>query len=219
MKPNIKTLLALIYKLFLKITSRKKIKRIILYYHGINAEERFSFDQQMRYLANHCNVVSLEKITDFNFTSNNNIVAITFDDAFANLISNAIPVLIELNLPATIFAPMANLSDTPNWNIHNNNCLDKQQVIMTENQLKELDEIGFNIQSHTMTHTKLQECTEDILSYEIGESKERLESVLDHEINAISYPHGVYTTSVIKKVKEAGYTYGYTILPKCVKKR
>ena len=68
------------------------------------------FAQQMMHLASHYNVVSMETAYDSIINSNRlpkRAVLITFDDAYADFIDIAWPVLKNLELPATVFVPTA----------------------------------------------------------------------------------------------------------------
>jgi peptidoglycan/xylan/chitin deacetylase (PgdA/CDA1 family) len=68
------------------------------------------FDQQMRYLAKHYQVVSLEAVLEAAEKGTclpKRAVLITFDDAYFDFTMYAWPILKRLRLPATIFVPTA----------------------------------------------------------------------------------------------------------------
>jgi peptidoglycan/xylan/chitin deacetylase (PgdA/CDA1 family) len=69
-----------------------------------------TFDQHMRYLAGHYQVVSLEEVFDAVEKGTclpNRAVLITFDDAYCDFTKYAWPILKQFRLPATIFVPTA----------------------------------------------------------------------------------------------------------------
>jgi hypothetical protein len=49
--------------------------------------------------------------------------------------------------------------------------------------------------------------------FELKESKQALETILSHEVNAVSYPHGAYNSNVCEAAKQAGYEQAFTIQP------
>jgi peptidoglycan/xylan/chitin deacetylase (PgdA/CDA1 family) len=69
-----------------------------------------TFEMHMRYLAAHCRVVPLGELLQALKSSTpvqDSTTVITFDDGWRDNFDSALPVLRELNLPATIFLPTA----------------------------------------------------------------------------------------------------------------
>lgn len=212
---KIEYLVSIFYYFFLKLIFCKR-PQVILYYHGVTKEQRPQFIKQMEYLSSYYKVVPLSKFVDGigNFTEGE--VAITFDDAFVNLIDNVLPVLKNNSLSASIFVPVSYLASLPGWKISDGN-QDKKEMVMTAEELLECERAGMEIYSHTLNHPYLTELDDSKLKDEIFRSKELLEGILQHEVTMISYPHGDYNEQVIKIVCEAGYKAGFTIEPKTVK--
>lgn len=74
-------------------------------------------------------------------------------------------------------------------------------------QIKELDAMGFEIGSHTMSHPQdLKKLYEDDLFYEIVNSKDMLETVLGKTVSKFCYPRGRCDERVLAMVRKAGYT-------------
>ena len=92
---------------------------IILLYHGVTGEapvglrnhsgkhlQAEAFDRQMRYLREYCHPVSLRTLVELMASGRplpERTVAVTFDDAFANVFHRAYPVLARYQVPATLF--------------------------------------------------------------------------------------------------------------------
>lgn len=210
-KDFIKVLLALLYACYLSIKYRGNYK-VIVYYHGISSRNVDRFRKQINYLEKECKIVKLSEILNEIHSKDKKVIAITFDDAFENLIDNALPILQEKKIPAAIFVPVGNMSALPKWNM-SPRCLDSKEKVMSPDHLLRLDRAGYEICSHTMTHPKLAEVNHTILRKEVFDSKKELERILGHAINSISYPHGSYNDLVISEAKKAGYEFGYTIEP------
>jgi peptidoglycan/xylan/chitin deacetylase (PgdA/CDA1 family) len=89
-------------------------------YHGVAPDGAQSLAAQLRYLARHFKVVSLEAMVDrlmnHSFPLTNEIV-LTFDDGLRNNLTAVYPILRELQLPATFFVcPALVESGTWLWN-------------------------------------------------------------------------------------------------------
>lgn len=97
---------------------RDKPGSCILLYHGIDTVGRLDlnarflsidrFEQQIRYLKSHFNIVSLNDYFNDNIDSNRFNVAITFDDGYQNNLDLALPVLEHHQAPATFFLTSIN---------------------------------------------------------------------------------------------------------------
>jgi peptidoglycan/xylan/chitin deacetylase (PgdA/CDA1 family) len=66
------------------------------------------------------------------------------------------------------------------------------------------------IGSHTLNHPDLAKIPKDIAAYEITQSKNSLEAMVDREIESFCYPFGRYNSSVVEIVKKAGYKFART---------
>ncbi|MCU1254528.1 MAG: polysaccharide deacetylase [Candidatus Angelobacter sp.] len=91
----------------------------ILMYHGVVPEGAQALAAQLRYLARHFKVVSLEALLDLTNGSRPlaQEIVLTFDDGLRNNFTVAYPILRELQLPATFFVcPALVESGTWLWN-------------------------------------------------------------------------------------------------------
>lgn len=210
-KETITFIFAIVYALFQSL-KRERANRIVIFYHGVKKINVRQFKKQMMYLANHCKVVRPSEINTVGDDHKHMTVAITFDDGFMSVMENAVPVLQEYGLPAGIFVPVGNLNQKPNWELPEKSS-DKNEVVMTKDHLRKLDNEGVEIFSHTVTHPRLSEIEDDRLQIEIKESKRILEEILGHDVIAISYPYGAHNAEVCNASREAGYKYGFTIVP------
>src|SRR5690606_7198832 len=69
-----------------------------------------AFDEQMRYLAAHYQVISMNELLDVyraEATLPERAVLITFDDGYSDFETNAWPILKRYGLPVTLFVPTA----------------------------------------------------------------------------------------------------------------
>lgn len=84
---------------------------------------------------------------------------------------------------------------------------------MSEEQIRELLNQGHMIGCHTATHHRMNKLdTQEILEYEIKESKNKLESMFHIPVEIFCWCGGeeeTYTFAAQKMIKEAGYCYGF----------
>jgi peptidoglycan/xylan/chitin deacetylase (PgdA/CDA1 family) len=179
---------------------------VVLFYHEIAAAHRRSFARQMDMLIK--NAVPVR--SDFNgpLESGTHYVAVTFDDAFTSVLENAMPELIQRNIPCTVFTPTACLGKQPDWI---KGC---HEMIVTEQQLKDVAENQLiAIGSHTHTHPRLADLKQADAFDEIRISKQILENTLKRDIAQLAFPFGSYNDACIALAYQAGYKRVFGILP------
>jgi GT2 family glycosyltransferase/peptidoglycan/xylan/chitin deacetylase (PgdA/CDA1 family) len=191
---------------------RKQARRIIIFYHGVNETDVAGFTKQMAYLAKNCRVVRPSMIKDAHADGAGVLVAITFDDAFASVRENALPVLRKYDLPAGIFVATGHLGQKAGWAMACD-CRDQGQVVMSEQQIAELSRGGFEVLSHTISHSALTQVDDERLEEELTESQRELQKMTGHAVSGISYPYGAHDARVREAARRAGYKFGFTVEP------
>tara|TARA_B110000977_G_scaffold201659_1_gene297551 strand:+ start:1747 stop:2490 length:744 start_codon:yes stop_codon:yes gene_type:complete len=194
-KNNIKKLIS---NSFGKILNSKG-KRILMY-HSLGTQIKNDiydiysmninlFESQMNYLKkNHSH--SLTSLKDF--ASKKNSISITFDDGFADILHKATPILCNLNIPFTVFAP-------PKLIIEKN-----EYLSITE--LKEISKLDIcTIGAHGYSHEPLTKFNLDNVKDEISNSKSWLEDAIGEEVAYMSYPHGAVNDVIKNEVKKCGF--------------
>ena len=130
--------------------------------------------------------------------------SVTFDDGYASTASVAVPILREMQIPVTIFVVAGCVGKTNVWDQLKGDCC---EPMMTAETMRELDAAGVEIGSHTMSHAKLTELSDDDLRVEIFDSKKRLEDILGKPVLGFSYPYGAWDARVRDAALAAGYQY------------
>lgn len=117
-------------------------------------------------------------------------VVITFDDGCETDLLLAAPLLEEAGCGATFYVVTGFLG---------------QRGYMTVRQVRELSERGFEIGSHSHTHSYLTDLGDRQLRAEIRDSKERLEEMTGKRVEHFSCPGGRWDERVAEVAREAGY--------------
>jgi len=192
---------------------------VVLCYHGIRDVQMKSFWWQMfRVSGKAVEMLAFERMESLRTTGHPK-VCITFDDAFANLLDNALPGLEEYRIPAIVFAVAGNLGSKPRWRMRTRHP-ESNEMSMTKEQLTALSKHELvRIGSHTMTHVDLATISTDRIKEELTNSKESLEELLGCPIEDIALPHGSYNEEVLALAQDAGYKRIYTLDPKPVRAR
>jgi len=125
-------------------------------------------------------------------------VLITFDDGYLDNYTNAYPILKKYNLRATIFVIPSFTGVYPGY--------------MTWEQLKEMESNGtITVESHTLTHPKLEALPDDEIRVELLNSKNLLEENLGHPVEFLAYPTGTYNLHIAGIAQDLGYKGAFTI--------
>lgn len=127
-------------------------------------------------------------------------VAITFDDGYRSILTNALPILQKQGFAATLFINIyfvdRKLSRDAYW-------CDWQTLSWDE--VRKLSGDGMAIGSHGMTHRRLSGLSYDEISSEILRSKEIIENNIRRAVNEFSYPQGSFNEEAMKILQANGF--------------
>ncbi len=184
----------------------------ILMYHdvsrmggnGINISTQV-FSAQMDYLQkNGYTSVSLDQIAAAlrgQATLPPKPVALTFDDGWAHVYTNAVPVLQSHGFRATFFV-LAGYS-----NGHS-------PTFLSWEQIKSLRAAGMWIGVHSFTHPVLSRLNAAGLRREIVDAKTEIEKNGGGPVTVFAYPYGALSPRVVQAVQDAGYVAAVAISPR-----
>ena len=179
----------------------------ILVYHSVaphhpeqTAEQRqldvdtAVFREQMSYLAEHrYHVISLARLVevlDGNAPAPERAVVITFDDGWENQYHYAFPILRQLGLTATFFVYTRPIGRDALW--------------MSWEQLRELQDAGMTVGSHSRTHPMLTGA-DVALEDEVEHSRDDIRRNLGTVPDFFAYPYGAWDARAVAAVRAAGY--------------
>jgi peptidoglycan/xylan/chitin deacetylase (PgdA/CDA1 family) len=136
--------------------------------------------------------------------------AVTFDDGWVSVLEHGFPVLQRLGVPGTVFvastlvdherrlrgAVIDPWADGPH---------EHELYCLTWPQLRRLQESGWEIGAHTMTHPRLTRLDDEALAQELVGSKARCEEMLGVPCRTMAYPTGDFDARVERAAEAAGY--------------
>jgi peptidoglycan/xylan/chitin deacetylase (PgdA/CDA1 family) len=119
-------------------------------------------------------------------------VAVTFDDAYASVVTDALPILTRLSIPATVFVIGARVGGDNRW--PGQWASIPTMPLADASQLQALVSAGISIGSHSWSHPVLPTLPAPELRREIDESADRLEQMLGTPVRHFAYPYGARGT-------------------------
>jgi peptidoglycan/xylan/chitin deacetylase (PgdA/CDA1 family) len=195
----------------------------VLMYHSIAVQPRRDpytvnprrFAQQMWLLRlMRRRVVPLEKlVSDWSvgLPAARRVVALTFDDGYADNATSAWPVLRRYGYPATLFFVTGLAGQHNDWDVKRGR---HRLPLLTWDEVRELDATGFRAQSHSVTHPDLRELPPEEMAAEIGNSRDHMGSELSPSATRLfAYPYGGRSQSVIAAARAAGYDAAFSARP------
>jgi len=127
---------------------------------------------------------------------------LTFDDGTDDLEPNVLPVLQRHGFTATSFVVTGCAGDVNRWDLRHG---DPPRSLLGPETLRRLDGPTVRFESHSCTHQFLTALDAAAANREILDSKRWLEDLLGRQVEAFSYPHGLFNHPIEEMVREAGY--------------
>ena len=158
-----------------------------------------SFSKQMDYLLDSgYSTITFHGLLDYiegNKPLPEKPIILTFDDGYLDNYKNAFMAMRERAMVGVVY-PYINKIGTENG--------------LSKDQLLKMQEQGWEIGSHTITHLDLTSLTDRQLKNEVYESKVKLKEMFDSDVVSVCYPAGRYNDKVVEFSKSAGYLFGVT---------
>jgi peptidoglycan/xylan/chitin deacetylase (PgdA/CDA1 family) len=127
------------------------------------------------------------------------VMVITFDDGFNAMYTKLLPIANEFRYPVTLF-------------VYTDNIVRRGSKSLTWGKLRELDQSGVSVESHTLSHPDLAALSKKPgmesrkkLYEEIYLSKRVLELYLGRDVEMFAFPYGRYDLSLVDLCGLAGY--------------
>jgi len=133
------------------------------------------------------------------------VCAITFDDGYASVHHHALPILTELNIPATVYLVAGAIdSDAPRTS-NNFNGLYPDEKMLLWGEVRELHANGIRMGSHMLRHLDLTSLAASAANEELQHSKQVIEEHVGAECSSFCFPWGRHDAGAVAAVRRAGY--------------
>jgi peptidoglycan/xylan/chitin deacetylase (PgdA/CDA1 family) len=124
-------------------------------------------------------------------------VVLTFDDGYADLFTNAFPILAKHHFKAVAYI-VSGFVNQPGY--------------VSSDQVLQLDHNGIEIASHTVDHPDLARTSAGWAMHELVESKRWLEQLVGHPVIDFAYPSGKFNPQLMAEVQRVGYDSAVTTM-------
>jgi peptidoglycan/xylan/chitin deacetylase (PgdA/CDA1 family) len=199
-----------VLRLFMRLLGRMpNATCVILYYHSVSDVQKLAFVRQLDIVTSMTIPISIDHVPKL--LPGKRYSAITFDDGFENIITNAVPELSKRGIPATVFVTSGYLGRPAEWWPKTES--ERQLKIGKAEKWQQLQADLISIGSHTITHPYLTALSEPEAKSELFESRAMLQELLKRKINTFSFPYGDFNAALIDWCREAGYKRIFTSLP------
>src|ERR671924_987122 len=136
-------------------------------------------------------------------------IGLTFDDGFADVRDEALPVLARHGFRATVFVTTGVADGRCRFRWYA-----RQPPVLGWDELAALDRDGtLRFEAHTVTHPSLIALDERAARAEIADSRAELAEHLGRDVSAFAYPAGLYGERERRLVAEAGYAAAVSCEP------
>lgn len=192
----------------------------ILAYHLVLPEDRRNFDEQVAFLADHFEILTVEDLlADKDRTDARPRAAISFDDAFRILLDDALDVMDRRGVKATFYAPTGFVSVAGDYAATIDYCRRAFRSHlplepMRSEELSALRGLGHEISSHGVNHLSISSVSEETARNELVRSRMQLQEWLGFAPTGFAYPYGDVLNPLgapEKWLTDAGYQYGVTM--------
>jgi peptidoglycan/xylan/chitin deacetylase (PgdA/CDA1 family) len=135
---------------------------------------------------------------------------LTFDDCYADLLSTALPELVDRGIPAVAFAVSGCIGDSNRWDQAAGAA---SLPLLDIPGLETLERSGVEIGAHSRSHRSLTEVNPGELAGETAGATSDLAETGLRSPRLFAYPHGDHSAEVRQAVRQAGYAAAFTASP------
>jgi peptidoglycan/xylan/chitin deacetylase (PgdA/CDA1 family) len=135
-------------------------------------------------------------------------LVLTFDDAYADFYSTALPVLRQHGFRATLYVPTAYVGTTTRFNVSRG---ERDRPVLSWQALADIAAEGVEVAAHSHTHPQLDRVHAAVISDEVRRSRALLEDKLGIPVEGFAYPFGYWSRAARAAVAAAGFRYAFAV--------
>lgn len=134
-------------------------------------------------------------------------VCITFDDGYANNFQ-AFEALARRGMRANWFVVTRDVGGSSSWPGERI----PPQPMLNAQQLREMEDSGMEVCSHTVSHCRLTLADDETVAKELSDSRKQLSDILGRDVTTFAYPYGLHNKLVVEATRRAGYKVAFTTI-------
>jgi peptidoglycan/xylan/chitin deacetylase (PgdA/CDA1 family) len=134
------------------------------------------------------------------------LVGLTFDDGYADFVTEALPALDRHGFTATVFVVAGSLGRHNTWDEPG-----PRKPLMTAADVRRAADAGVEVGSHSLSHVPLPRLADDELDDEARRSRRILAEITGRAVTGFCYPYGAVGEREIRAVAAAGYDYACAV--------
>ena len=135
-------------------------------------------------------------------------VVLTFDDAYTDFYTAALPVLRKHGFRATLYVPTAYVGATARFL---GSCGEGGRAVLSWQALRDVAAEGVEVAAHSHTHPQLDRVPAPVITDEVSRSRHLLEDSLGLPVEGFAYPFGYWNRAARAAVAAAGYGYAVAV--------
>ena len=136
------------------------------------------------------------------------LVGLTFDDGYADFLTDAVPLLLRHGHRATVFVLPGRLGGSNAWDPDG-----PRKPLLTADGIRAVASAGMEIGSHGLVHTDLTSAGDTRLAAEAAGSRSLLARLTGRPPAGFCYPYGAVDSRAVHAVRSAGYAYACAVAP------
>jgi peptidoglycan/xylan/chitin deacetylase (PgdA/CDA1 family) len=130
------------------------------------------------------------------------LVGLTFDDGYADFVTEVLPRLAPHGFTATVFVLAGRLGGDNAWDRPG-----PSKALMSAGDVRRAADAGMEIGSHGLLHRPLPAADPDTLTAEVAASRATLRALSGQDVTGFCYPYGRVGAREVQAVRAAGYDY------------
>jgi peptidoglycan/xylan/chitin deacetylase (PgdA/CDA1 family) len=155
--------------------------------------------------------ISLEEvITRLDEPVSSPLVSVGFDDGYLDNLLVALPILEELEVPATIFLTSGIAAGREGFHWYRGA---QPAAIRWADARAVAEHPLVDFQSHGVQHLRLPVLGDDALRHEVGAAREEIEQELGKPVTVYCYPAGLFGDREVRVARETGYAAAVSASP------
>jgi peptidoglycan/xylan/chitin deacetylase (PgdA/CDA1 family) len=136
------------------------------------------------------------------------LVGLTFDDGYADFLTQAVPLLRAYGHRATVYVLAGRLGGDNAWDVEG-----PRKGLLTPEGVRAVAAAGMEVGSHGLRHVDLTACDAATLAAEVRESRELLAALAGRPPAGFCYPYGAVNARAAAAVRSAGYGHACAVSP------